>query len=38
MTARIAGIELRPFDILGISEPEEHAYRWLLAHMGATVR
>lgn len=38
MTARIAGIEPRPFDILGISEPEEHAYRWLLAHMGATVQ
>lgn len=38
MATRITGVERRPFDILGISEPEEHAYRWLLAHVGATVQ
>jgi sugar-specific transcriptional regulator TrmB/DNA-binding CsgD family transcriptional regulator len=28
----------RPLDILGIGEAEERAYRWLLAHPGATVQ
>ncbi|MGH8273606.1 MAG: helix-turn-helix domain-containing protein [Gammaproteobacteria bacterium] len=27
----------RPLDILGISEPEEQAYSWLLEHSGTTV-
>jgi len=38
MATRIAGVERRPFDILGISESEEHVYRWLLSHAGATVQ
>ncbi|MGH8274479.1 MAG: helix-turn-helix domain-containing protein [Gammaproteobacteria bacterium] len=29
--------EQRPLEILGISEAEERAYRWLLTHSGATV-
>ncbi|MGH9772621.1 MAG: helix-turn-helix domain-containing protein [Candidatus Acidiferrales bacterium] len=38
MTAqRVGAAETRPLDILGISEVEESAYRWLLAHSGATV-
>ena len=38
MATRIPGVEHRPFDILGISEPEEHVYRWLLSHPGATLQ
>ncbi len=38
MPTRISGIEHRPFEVLGISEPEEHAYRWLLSQPGATVQ
>lgn len=38
MATRITDIEHRPFNILGISEIEEHAYRWLLSHAGATVQ
>lgn len=38
MTAQqIETAAARPLDILGISEAEESAYRWLLAHSGATV-
>lgn len=29
---------LRPLEILGISEPEERAYRWLLGHSSPTVQ
>lgn len=36
-TQRTGAAEPRPFDILGISEAEEQAYDWLLAHSGATV-
>lgn len=32
-----ASRQTRAFDILGIDEIEEDAYRWLLAHSGATV-
>ncbi len=34
---RIGAAEARPLEILGISEAEENAYCWLLAHSGATV-
>ncbi|MGH8428439.1 MAG: helix-turn-helix domain-containing protein [Gammaproteobacteria bacterium] len=38
MTTQRTGVaEARPLDILGISEAEERAYRWLLTHYGATV-
>lgn len=39
MATRSTGtIERRPLEILGISESEEQAYRWLLLHPGATAR
>lgn len=38
MATRITGAQRRAFDILGISEPEEHVYRWLLSHIGATAQ
>lgn len=35
---RNGGVEARPLEILGISEAEEQAYRWLLQNYGATVQ
>jgi DNA-binding MarR family transcriptional regulator len=37
VSTRPLNVESRPFQILGIGEAEEQAYRWLLAHAGATV-
>ncbi len=36
--SRIGGTETHSLGALGISESEERAYRWLLAHSGATAR